>query len=404
MKQIIKIGTHVIIGGACMLVVAQAFDNVWELLAYCLASMILGAVCCVIRQKELSFWVFIGSHLLLVLGGVSAISIPGFRDWYAVIWVVLILYSAILRLVPQARWLDEPGVVYVVFFTLIHMLICFLDGSVVVERASILAVSLLFLLYLLYRNLDSMDEFIMLQGVSTKVDEQGIRRLNNRLSLLYTATLGSILGLFSLVRVEKLWEILAGWLKKVIRYLLSLLPMTEQTQPEEKEEIKNGMSNMLHEMTDEQEPSIFMQVLGEIIRVVFTVLIVVGVIAAIVYAAIYIYRHFYNKQSRTDENKVIETLSYGDRITREKKTRFFAKPEQNPSRKIRKIYKKNMKRLGAKRISGFSYMLPEEQVKLLREQGTDEETIREIKSLYEKARYSSELLTDNEVDYMRRIM
>ena len=63
-----------------------------------------------------------------------------------------------------------------------------------------------------------------------------------------------------------------------------------------------------------------------------------------------------------------------------------------------------MKRLGAKRISGFSYMLPEEQVKLLREQGTDEETIREIKSLYEKARYSSELLTDNEVDYMRRIM
>lgn len=404
MKQIIKIGTHVIIGGACMLVVAQAFDNMWELLAYSLASMILGAVCCVIRQKELPFWAFIGSHLLLVLGGVSAISIPGFRDWYAVIWVVLILYSAILRLVPQARWLDEPGVVYVVFFTLIHMLICFLNGSVVVERASILAVSLLFLLYLLYRNLDSMDEFIMLQGVSTKVDEQGIRRLNNRLSLLYTATLGSILGLFSLVRVEKLWEILAGWLKKVIRYLLSLLPMTEQVQPEEKEEIKNGMGNMLHEMTEEQDPSMFMKILGEIMYVAFTILIVVAVIAAIVYAVLYIYRNFYHKQSGKDENKVVESLSYGDGIAKERKARFFARQEQNPARRIRKIYKKNMKRLGAKRISRFSYMAPEEQVKLLRDQGTDEETIREIKSLYEKARYSSELLTDNEVDYMRRIM
>ena len=95
MKQIIKIGTHVIICGACMLVVAQAFDNVWELIAYCLASMILGATCCVIRQKELPFWAFIGSHLLLMLGGVSAISVPEFRDWYAVIWVVLILYSAL---------------------------------------------------------------------------------------------------------------------------------------------------------------------------------------------------------------------------------------------------------------------------------------------------------------------
>ena len=217
MKQIIKLGTHVVISGACMLVVAKAFDSVWEFLVYTLASMILGAICCVIRQKELSFWTFVGSHFLLILGGVSAISIPGFRDWYVVIWVVLILYSAILRLVPQAGWLDEPGVAYVGFFTLIHVLICSLDGSVAVERASILAVILLFLLYLLYRNLDSMDEFIMLQGVSTKVDEQGIRRLNNRLSLLYTATLGSIFGLFSLVRVEKWWEILAGWLKKVIR-------------------------------------------------------------------------------------------------------------------------------------------------------------------------------------------
>ena len=404
MKQVIKIGTHMIISGTLLLALANAFESVWELLAYSLASMILGAVCCVIRQKEWSFWMFIGSHLFLISGGVLGISITGLKGWYLLIWITLILYSAILRLVPQARGLDEPGLIYVVILILNYMLICALNGSVPVQSVSILTVLLCFLLYLLYRNLDCMDEFIMLQGFSTKVDEQGIRKLNNRLSLLYTGVLGIILGLFSLFRGEKLWEVLAGLLKKVLRYLLSLLPITEQVQPEEKEEIKNGMGNMLHEMTEEQDPSMFMKILGEIMYVAFTILIVVAVIAAIVYAVLYIYRNFYHKQSGKDENKVVESLSYGDGIAKERKARFFARQEQNPARRIRKIYKKNMKRLGAKRISRFSYMLPEEQVKLLREQGTDEETIREIKSLYEKARYSSELLTDNEVDYMRRIM
>ncbi len=404
MKQVIKIGTHMIISGACLLAVANAFNSVWELWGYSLATMLLGAVCCVIRQKEWSFWMFIGSHLFLIFGGVFGISVAGLRGWYLLIWITLILYSAILRLVPQAQGLDEPGLVYVAILILNYMLICALDGSTAIQRVSILTVLFYFLLYLLYRNLACMDEFIMLQGFSTKVDEQGVRKLNNRLSLLYTTMLGTILGLFSLFRGEKLWEVFAGWLERAIRYLLSFLPITEQVQPEEEEEIKNGIENLAQAMPEEQDPSIFMQVLGEVMRVVFTIFIVVAVIAGIVYAAIYIYRHFYNKQSRTEENKVIETLSYGDRIAKKRKPRIFAKPEQSPSRKIRKIYKRNMKRLGAKRISGFSYMLPEEQVKLLREQGTDEETIREIKSLYEKARYSSELLTDNEVDYMRRIM
>ena len=404
MKQVVKIGTHMIIGGACMLALANAFDSMWELLAYSSASMILGAVCCVIRQKALSFWMFIGSHLLLIFGGVFGIFIAGLREWYLLFWITLILYSAIIRLVPQAHWLDEPGVVYVVILILNYMLIGALDGNVWVQRVSMLTVLLSFLLSLLYRNLDCMDEFIVLQGFSTKVDEQGVRKLNNRLSVLYTAVLGMILGLFSLFRGEKLWEVLGQWLKKLLRYLLSFLPMTEQVQPEEKEEIKNNVTNMLEQMPEEQDPPMFMKILGEILRVGFTILIVVAVIAAIVYAAMYIYRHFYNKQNGRDENKVVESLSYGDKITKEKKTRFFVRGEQTPARRIRKIYKKNMKRLGAKRISGFSHMAPEEQVKLLREQGVDEATIEEIRSLYEKARYSLDFVTDGEVEYMRRNM
>ena len=105
-----------------------------------------------------------------------------------------------------------------------------------------------------------------------------------------------------------------------------------------------------------------------------------------------------------NENKVIETLSYGDRITKEKKTTFFERFEKNPARRIRRIYKKRLKRAGAKNLSSFWYMSPDEQVQLLRKQGVPEETIEEMKDLYEKARYSTDLVTDVEVERMRTIL
>ena len=49
-------------------------------------------------------------------------------------------------------------------------------------------------------------------------------------------------------------------------------------------------------------------------------------------------------------------------------------------------------------------MSPDEQVQLLRKQGVPEETIEEMKDLYEKARYSTDLVTDVEVERMRTIL
>ena len=275
-------------------------------------------------------------------------------------------------------------------------------GSVA-ELLSLIGTVLLLLLHLLYGNLEAMDDFIYIGSFSNKVDEQGVSALNRRISLCYTGALGVLLAIAGLFRIDGLWRTVSGWIRIFIRFLASLIPLGEQMPPEEEAEAEKEMSEILQQTMPEHEIPAWRQLLQEIFRGIITFVIVAIIIAIIIYAMIYVYRHFYNKKNREEGDKVIESLSFGKEITEEKKTRFFERTEKHAAKRIRRIYKKRLKRAGAKNISSFWYMAPDEQVKILRKQGVPEETIDEMKDLYEKARYGADLVTDVEVERMRTI-
>ena len=404
MRHVIRVITHMIVSGTCMLFFAKAFESSWELAVYSLITMLLVAFLYGLRCKAESFWVFLGSHVVLLLGGIFLIPVFGAYKWYIVIWCFWIVYSAVLRLVPVAEYLDEPGVTYVVVLVIEYFGICFLEGSMEVRRLSLLGTALVFLLYMFYRNLESMDEFILMGSFSNKIDEQGIRKLNRRLSLLYIGMLGAFLATFSLFRLDGLRHTILGWLRSFVRFLVCLLPISEEMRPKEEEEIEQGMSNLLQETIPEHELSEWRLLLQEIFRDIMTFLMVAIIIAGIIYAVSYVYRHFYKNKNREDGDRVIEALSFGAEITKEKKPRFFERFERSPVRRIRRIYKKSLKRAGAKHMPNLRYMSPDEQVQYLRKQGMSEEAIDEMKWLYEKARYSSELVTESEAERMRAIL
>ena len=76
-----------------------------------------------------------------------------------------------------------------------------------------------------------------------------------------------------------------------------------------------------------------------------------------------------------------------------------------PSNLITKaIYKRRMKRLQKQKKMSLRYLVPEEQVDLLREEGVSEESREDIQLLYEKARYSTEEVTDKEVGRFRSML
>ena len=403
MKHMIRMVTHIIIGGAGMLLFAKAFATTSEFTWHCLLTMFLASGLYALRQKISAFWLFMVSHVVLLLGGIFLIPIISAYDWYIAIWAFWILYSAVLRLVPVAEWLESPCVPYLSLFVILYVFICVLEGSPAVQRLSLVSIAIMFLLYLLYGNLESMDEFILTGSFSNQVDEQGVRKLNSRLSLLYTGALGILLLLFSLFSVDGLWQTILVFIRKALRFLLSFLPMSEPALPEEEKEVEQGMEHLVQPMPEEHELSAFAHIMNEVLRGLMTVVIVVAIVAAIIYAARYIYRHFYKKDSRVEGNKVIESLSFGEEIQKERKSSFFERFERNPARRIRKIYKKNLKRLAQKRTCDLRYLSPNQQVELLYEQGASKETIEEIKQLYEEARYSANLVTDAQAEHMRKL-
>ena len=404
MRHVIRVITHMIVSGTCMLFFAKAFESSWELAGYSLISMLLVAFLYGLRQKTESFWMFIGSHIVLLLAGIFLIPMFGAYKWYIAIWCFWIIYSAILRLVPVAENLDEPGVSYLVVLAIEYFGISVLEGSMLAQRLTLIGIAIVFLLYMFYRNLESMDEFILVGSFSNKIDEQGIRKLNHRLSLFYTGILGVLLLIFSLFRVDGLRNTISGWIRRFVRFLVSLLPISEPMQPEEEEEMEQGMSNLLQETIPERELSEWRLLLQEIFRDIMTFLIVAIIIAGIIYAVSYVYRHFYKNKNREEGDRVIESLSFGAEITKEKKPRFYERFERSPARRIRRIYKKSLKRAGANHMPNLRYMSPDEQVQYLRKQGMSEEAIDEMKSLYEKARYSRELVTESEAERMRTIL
>ena len=402
MKNVIKIATHMLVSGSSVVFFIHLFHSSWELAGYCLMTMMLGAFLAVLRDSMKSFGAFVASHFALLLGGSFVIAIVGLYKWYIAIWCFWILYSAVLRLLPAAEYLNEPDTAYVIVLCLEYICACLFMKSGKAQSLYLIATAIVFLLYLLYRNLESVDEFIMVGGFSNKEDEQGIRSLNHRLSILYTGIMGVLLAIFSLFRVDGVWRTIKSWIYTLLRYLARLIPITEQMRPKEEAEKKEETVQFLQEMTETQEIPTWAKVLSDIIRDVVVILMVAVVIYAIVRGVIFVYRHFYNKRQYEDGDKVIESLSVGHEVAKKKKPVFFEGHEKSAVRRIRKIYKKCLKRTGAKRIPKFQYMTPDEQVELLRNQGMPEETIEEIKYLYEKARYSENLVTEKDVEQMRK--
>lgn len=404
MKHFIRIVTHMIFSGAFILLFANAFHSVWDLIGYGLLTMILNIFLYGIRNKAKTFRVFLGNHIALLGGGGYLIVLVGTYKWYAAIWCVWIIYSAILRLAPIAEELDEPRKMYIVLLVVEYFVIGFLDGPRFARSIVIVSTLLVLILYLLYENLESMDRFISVGSFSNQVDEQGIRKLNRRLSLLYVGIIGAILAIFSLFRVEGLWITIKRWMFKLLRFLVSLIPMAEKAQPEEEMQIEEAMPNFLQEMVPEKEVSAIGRLIGEIIYGIIMIAIVAVIIVAIISAVIYVYRHFYNKKNREEEDRVIEALSLGDEVKKEKKSRFFEKFDRSPAKRIRRIYRKRLKKIVVKHQSSLKYMSPAEQMEFLRKQDVSEEVIGAIQSLYEKARYSAELVTEADAERMREIL
>ena len=218
---------------ASLLLFWAQYDSQGQMMRYALATATLAGISYWMRVKINKMWVFIASHLAGVAGGVVLIFVLQLKTWYIGYLVLLALWSIILRCVARARKFDQPGNLYLGFTAGFHVIILMVGGNELAQGASLCATILLFLLNLLYDNAQSADWFIEVRNLSGDSDARKASRISKQVSLLYTGGMGIILGLFTFIRMDGVWQTIKTNAYRLVVHLAGLLPFEETPALEE---------------------------------------------------------------------------------------------------------------------------------------------------------------------------
>lgn len=409
MKDGIKILAHVIIAYTIAFSAAAMLGFEAEAIRCGIMAAVLAVCCYWLRRGIKKLFLFLGSHLLLLLGGIG-LGLLGF--WGALIIVLAaVFFSLVVRLTSQPEWLEEPGYLHLGMMALIFLAASYLIESPVAAKAGLWAFCLLLLLKVFYDNLAEMDTFIDNRSSSVRMDVRKMKRLNHGITLVYTGLLGLVLGLVALIRADgfggRLWE---GF-KRFLRFLAGLFPVSKEQESAQMAMGDSSMQELLAELGEAQEPSAFAKLMEKVFQVLAGGLLAGAVIFVVIFIMVTIYRHFYRNGKAETEGEEAELLTEREALVRPKGRKMAEILERSPAKRIRRRYRKYMKPLRARSGKAFSCMSPKEQLRLLKgqsanlqEQGNEADSMEEVRELYEKARYGDMPVTEAEAERMKQLL
>lgn len=221
---------------------------------------------------------------------------------------------------------------------------------------------------------------------------------------------------FSIIPLDRLLSSLGRLLIRLMRYLLSFLRFEEpadMSEPEEEEQ-------MTVEDYPIPEPSRLMEIIQEIFQWVAAILVIASIIALIMYSLYQIYQYFYQKSEGEVKDKIefLSPFTQKERIKRQRETMFRKLLGRSNNALMRKFYAQAIsaslapntrldKSLTPTQLSGFIVPDPVEASDTLTEEAqvmTPKNKKKQITEFYEKARYSNEECSKDEVQFFKKLL
>lgn len=366
--------------------------------AGCIVALAVSAY--LMREKLWHLWIFLAGHVLL--GGISWLLLDvmgGDRAFCLGLWLLL-FGSVVLRLIPNGEKQEAPGFLY-----LAVLAVCYIVNNLIADRndgirqLSLAAFLVALLCKLLYDNLRGADEFIKKRASSTQIDEQKLTQINSVISVIYVAAVGVILALVTQLRTGGISKALFNGIGNILRWIFGRFQTEEQVQ----QEVQAVTEAAMPDVGTMTEKAPVWAILDHIIEGVVIVAVIAGVVAAVVALLVTLRRHFYGRHRVTDEvEEYTELLTMRGKLAGKDRKNGPGWFDRTPSKRIRRTYYKGMKKLN--RSGGLENLSPKEQVRLLaKEQGLTEKEQEEIIGLYEKARYSTESMTEEEARQIKEL-
>lgn len=354
------------------------------------AWLVLYAVCTgILRKKATKLWLFVITHLLLV--GITILCMLSniWSDLLGFMMLLQVIYSFILGVSAGKIGLRQWGYAQAALLALLY-----LGDKLFYEKATTDGLWVLFFLYIIvllfYRNRQAAEDYIEIRRRNTIMNEAPMKKVSKMISGVYVLLTGIFIFFISVpflawntpdLNVEGDWA--------------------QVTLPAG----MNGVQNLLDvmETTDGEveEPAIQKNYEGfdtiiTVIAVIFLVIVVIGV----VYSIIQYVRDGFQKNNR-EEDKV-------DFINPFDKTESLQKKVKKEHFHVRKSNRDKVRHLYKKRMDGFwrkGTVLPDKTTPTMQwelKQQQEKEIPKELVDVYEKARYSQETITEEDVERMKK--
>lgn len=262
------------------------------------------------------------------------------------------------------------------------------------------------ILYLVHENMENTLDFIHLHRDTANVPIGQMTIINRLMLCLFLLVEG-----LTMVIVPKLH--LEIWLQPLLKGLLALLSwlLSKVKLPEAAEQVEHAASQMggnpLAGLTDGAATGTFWILLEQVMKLMAGIVCVVLVVGGIGYLLYHLYKGFYSGKKEDNDEKefLVEDMKWFSRDWFSKRKK---ESEENGTvnQKIRKAYRRYVKKSFKRRESVPAAMTPEELLETLREKSgkLSEAECRRACEIYEQARYGQPECRQEELDEIRHLL
>ena len=323
-----------------------------------------------------------------------------------IVFILIGLIIIIIRIVGRVRAsgtvLNSPHMAVVALFALLFI-IGAVSGNRFVSTLNYYLAFAYMIMILIYMNFLNLEGYLAVNKDVQNIPVKRIGRTNNLMLLGYLGITVTVMILMPIFGLDKAIAGIGRGILWLIRFLASLKKGGDEPAdpivPEE--EVSGdggggGMPNM-----GDAEKSMWVEALYHALTVTLIVIIVILVIALIIYAVYRLVKAFYRPiRENSDEQEFIDPED-DDREYAEPQGGFFRRVREiidpTPTAAVRRIYRKRIK----KQKKEFSEALTPQEIEAA--VGLPEGSGRQIlHETYEKARYSSNGCTDQDLQRLRK--
>lgn len=353
-------------------------------------GIFLYAVCTVILRKKIGkLMLFVLTHLALAVVCILCMVSGLWSGVLAVILFVQVLYSFGAGVSKGRIGLGPWGYAQAVLLALLY-----LADKLFYEKPSTNGLWVLFFLYvvvlLFYRNRQAAENYIEMRRRNTIMNEVPMKKVSRLITGMYVLLTALLIFFISVpflawdtpdLNVESDWKIVAAPSGMgSTDYFLDTMETTDG-------DVENHTAEKTYAGLD---------MVMKVVAFVILAIVLIGV----TYSAIKYVQESFQKSDSEDKVDFINPFDKTESI-QEKTAKEPVHVRKTNGEKVRHMYKKRMKGFWRKRKVMPDRTTPTMQWELKQEQETD--LPKELVDLYEKARYSQENMTEEDVERMKNL-